>query len=147
MTLKLGKKAKRNDIRTLKFKDYVDLAKLPTIPNEFGHEGLIKDWGMLANDMAGCCVWSGACHETMLDNAEAGRAILFTPENTLSDYATTGYDPKTGLNDNGTVTLDALNYRRNTGVIDSVGARHKIAAFVEIEKGNLEELYAAMYLF
>jgi hypothetical protein len=71
---------------------------------------------MLGNDEFGDCVFAGAGHEHMV---WSGGKMNFTTDNVLSDYsAVTGFlrdDPAT---DQGTVMLDALNYRRHTGVMD-----------------------------
>lgn len=144
---KLGLIKSKPDKRDLLFENYFDKAALPTIPNQFGHDALVSDWQMLGNDRYGCCVWSGGAHETMLWNKEAGKEIVFTPENVLSDYASTGFNPATGANDNGTQPRDAMKYRVSKGLIDSSGNRHKIAAYVRIKAKNLDNVYAAMYLF
>ena len=160
MPYKLGKKPARAESIRLRFADYFhrkELAKpLPKHPTNFGHEHLVaaKGWGMLANDSAGCCVFAGAAHEERLWNYEAGRSVYFTDKAVLSDYtAVTGYDPsKTdaqGNNptDQGTDMQVAAKYRRDTGIVDAHGKRHTIGAYLAISPGNLEEHYAAAWLF
>jgi hypothetical protein len=147
--LRLGKKPATTDHRDLKFASYLT-AKLPTPPRTFGHEKLIgaDQWDMLGNDRAGCCVFSGAGHETMLWTKAAGNPVQFSDRSVLSDYAAvTGFDPITGSGDNGTNVRDALKYRAKTGILDSVGRRHKIGAYVALEPGNWTHLLAALYLF
>lgn len=56
--------------------------------------------------------------------------------------AVSGYNPSTGLNDNGAACLDVLNYWRNTGI-----AGHKIAAYAKIDVKNIPHIQAAIYLF
>ena len=55
--LKLGKRPATEDTRDLLFARYVEPAKLPTPPAQFGHETLFKpkSWGMLGNDEWGDC--------------------------------------------------------------------------------------------
>jgi hypothetical protein len=147
--VKLGKQPAVEDKRDLRFAAYLT-PKLPTPPRSFGHETLIPTdgWGVLGNDRYGDCVFAGAAHETMLWNRAAGATVPFTPAGVLGDYgAVTGFDPRTGANDNGTVVRDALNYRRTTGIRDANGARHKIGAYVALEPGNWAHLTAALYLF
>jgi hypothetical protein len=148
--LKLGKKKAVYDSRDLQFGHYMLEAPciLPPVPSQFGHEGLVTDWGMLGNDTAGCCVLSGGGHETMLWNAEAGRPVDISTENTLADYsAVTGYTSLNPATDRGTNVRDALKYRQQTGLLDAAGNRHKIGAYVALEPGNIDHLLQALYLF
>ncbi len=104
---------------------------------------------------AGDCVFAGSDHETMLWNLEADKQVKFTGANAIADYsAVTGYDPKAPLDangknptDNGTNTRDALNYRRQMGLVDASGNRHRIGAYVALELGNMDQLLEALYLF
>lgn len=147
-TLKLGKTPARPGAMKFKFTDFVDKIALPTPPTNFGHEGLIPAWGMLANDQYGDCVFAGAAHETMLWNAEAKRVTAFTNKSVLSDYsAVTGFNPKDPSTDNGTDMQAAASYRRKTGMKDAKGKRHKIAAYLAIKPGDVPNLRRAMYLF
>ena len=148
MTFKLGKKAAAPHKFSLKFSTYVDATQLPPLPQVFGHDSLIQSWPMLGNDQWGDCVWAGAAHETMLLTEEAGHVSVFTDEDVLSDYAVvTGFNPKDSNTDQGTDVHTAAQYRQNTGIVDSVGNRHKIAAFLALKPGNVTDLYLATYLF
>jgi hypothetical protein len=146
--MKLGKKPARFGAVKLKFSNYIDLSRLPVPPASFGHDGLVSEWGNLGNDSAGCCVWSGGGHETMLWNIEAGRQTQFSTEATLSDYsAVTGYNPADPSTDQGTDMQAAANYRLKTGLLDAHGNRHKIGAYLAITPGNIQEHMVAAYLF
>jgi hypothetical protein len=148
MPLMLGKTPARPGAVKLKMSNYIDRGALPKPPATFGHERLVTRWGMLGNDAAGCCVFSGAGHETMLWNREAGRTAKISTASTLRNYsAVTGYDPNTGANDNGTDMEEAAKYRRKTGLIDADGKAHKIGAYVALEPGNLDQLWLASWLF
>ena len=152
-----GKRPASYDRRDLKFRDFLVPARLPTPPTQFGLGALYSDWGMLGNGPdnsvkrgfkgAGDCVFAGADHETMLWNKAAGRDVKMTGANAIADYsAVTGYvvgDPST---DQGTDVRTALGYRKNTGVVDANGKRHKIGAYVALEPGNWEELIQAAYV-
>lgn len=148
-TLKLGKKSAIYDSRDLLMAKYVDMAKLPEIPEQFGHEGLVKDWGMLGNDKVGNCVWAAAAHEHMVWTAVGPpKTARFDAASVISDYSTvTGYDPADPNTDQGSDLHEAMSYRRQTGVLDADGQRHKIAGYVWLEPGNVQHLLAAMYLF
>lgn len=108
---------------------------------------------MNGNDEWGDCVFAGAAHETeLLTNLAAGgitgqKVVTIGAKESLSDYAAvTGfnYTPET---DQGTNVHEALEYRIKTGILDSTGKRHKIAAFVSLEPGNLEHIRHALYIF
>jgi hypothetical protein len=154
---KLGKREATHDHRDLVFADFATFANLPNVPASFGYGRAVAEWGMLGNDRYGDCVFAGAGHETMLF-AETTRGVAgmprFDDENALLDYSiVTGFDetktdPKTGENptDQGTYVRDALDYRRQTGVVDAAGQRHKIAGYVALEPGNWEQLMQAAYI-
>ncbi len=146
--MKYGKLPARKNSVDLRLRDYLALTKLPSAPASAGHYEVVNSWGMLGNDTAGCCVWAGAGHETMLWNAEASRAVAFTPAAVLSDYtAVTGFNPNDPSTDQGTDVQVAASYRRKVGVLDARGSRHKVAAYLAITPGNREELKQAVYLF
>ena len=148
--LHLGKTPARVGAVKFKMRKYLNLSVLPALPSgDFGHDGLVTTpWNMLGNDKAGCCVWSGGGHESMLWNAAAGKTITFTDQSTLSDYsACTGYDPNDPSTDNGTDMQAAASYRLKTGLLDADGNRHKIGAYLALDVGNVEEHLYALYLF
>jgi hypothetical protein len=114
----------------------------------FGHQGLVASWPMLGNDRYGDCVWAGAAHETMLLNKEAGATVTFTDAAVLADYAAaTGFNPQDPATDAGTDMQAAAAYRQKTGIVDAVGKRHTIAAYLALAPGNVADLYYASYLF
>jgi hypothetical protein len=146
---KLGKKPARPGAVTFKLARYLVKPELPTPPKVFGHHDLIDGkWGMLGNADYGDCVWAGAAHETMLWNGEASRTVTFSDDAVLRDYAAvTGFrrnDPDT---DQGTDVQMAASYRRKTGVLDAKGRRHKVAAYLALRPGDVDQLMLAMYLF
>jgi hypothetical protein len=148
MPYKLGKRPARRDAFRLRLGDYLKIAALPPLPQVFGHQNLIASWPMLANDRYGDCVWAGAAHETMLLEKEGDKDVIFNDDNVLSDYAaSTGFCLADPTSDNGTDMQAAAAYRQKTGIVDAAGQRHKIAAYVMIEPGNVEHLYCASYLF
>lgn len=146
---KLGKAPAREDAVKLKFSTYITAA-LPKPPVTGGHKDLLNgvDLGMLGNDQYGDCVWAGAAHETMLWNKEAGNNVAFTPANALSAYHdVTGFDPENPSTDNGTDMQLAAKYRQDTGLLDATGTRHKVGAYLALDKGNKKEIMQAVYLF
>ncbi len=134
-----------------KFASYFNAEALPAPPKHFGHYGLIREstWGMLGNDSVGCCVFSGAGHETMMWSLEGDRLLAsFDVANILSDYAAvTGYSPNDPLSDRGTSLDAAADYRRKTGIVDASGRRHKVDAYVALKLQDWGQLRLATWLF
>lgn len=147
--IKFGKKPARPGAIKFKFSTYFNKATLPMPTGAFGHESLVNNWGMLANDRFGCCVWAGAAHEEMMESLEGGHTTIpFTDESVLSDYAAaTGFNPNDPGTDQGTDMAQAASYRRKTGILDANGNRHKVDAYVGITPGDVTELMQATYLF
>ena len=141
---KLGKRPARHDPRTLLLADYLVPADLPVPPPRQDWGSHIAQWGMMANDRVGDCTCSAAGHLIMdwTSNAKAKTAQP-TDAQVLAAYsAITGYDPRTGANDNGAVELDVLNYWRQKGV-----GGHKIGAYAALEPKNHDHVRQALYLF
>jgi hypothetical protein len=148
MKYKLGKKPFVPDARDLKLKDFLKITEIPKYPTKFGHEKLVPEWYMLGNDKRGCCVPTSAAHETMLINKANGRDVLFTEDCVTKDYSdVTGYVLGDDSTDNGTEMRAYMSYRRKVGILDGLGNRHKILAYLSVDPKDLHALYTAMYLF
>ena len=146
-TMKLGKLPASPRPTDLKFKTYLR-GPLPKYPKTFGHETNIGVWGMLGNDTVGDCTIAGAAHEHMIWTTEGFAPTPFSDAGVLADYsAISGYNPDDSSTDTGCDVHDVLNYRKDTGLIDAAGNRHKIAAYLSLEPGNLNHLLTAMFLF
>lgn len=146
--MKLGKRPARPDAVTFKFSAFFNKARLPTPPAVFGHQRVVRSWGMLGNDDYGDCVWAGAAHETMMWCGEVGKHTVFSTDSVLSDYSVvTGFNKTDPNTDAGTDMSQAASYRRHTGVVDAAGVRHKIDSYVGLEKGSVSDLMVATYMF
>jgi len=144
--LKTGKLPATFDARDFKLATVAELPLAPKGP--FGYGRLYSDWGMLGNDQYGDCAWAGPAHETMLFNRIfKGHDVPFTTDAVLSDYASTGFDPKTGANDNGTYCRQMFGYRRSTGIVDANGTRHKIDAYASIDAQDWDTMIRALAVF
>ena len=141
--LKLGKQAVRYDARTLLLASYLTPA-LPTPPASFDLTSKVQLWGMMDNDQIGDCTCAAAGHLIMEWTANA-RNKMAKPSDTqiVAAYsAITGYNPKTGANDNGAVEIDVLNFWRQTGI-----AGHKIFAYAALEPANHMHIQDSVYIF
>lgn len=141
--LKLGKQLARHDPRTLLLASYVT-PTLPTPPAQHDLTAKINSWGMMENDQLGDCTCAAAGHLIMEWTANAGKKMVTpTDKQIVAAYsAITGYNPKTGANDNGAVEIDVLNYWRQSGI-----ARHKIGAYVALEPSNHIHIMDSVYIF
>lgn len=150
MPYKFGKLPARPGAIQLKLDDYIAPRVLPTPPESFGHDHLVKEWLMLDNDKVGNCVLAGAAHEHMLWNAVHGRKVNFSGRSVTWDYGSiTGYRWWLPGSDRGTDMQEAARYRQRTGLIDTKFgiARHKIGAYVLIKKGDVAQHNLAAFLF
>lgn len=141
--MKLGKLQPKFDDRTFKLSNYITPSALPSIPKSYRYAKDIKQWGMMNNDTIGCCTIAAAGHAQMEWTDDNGSLFRPTDGQIIEAYsAITGYDPKTGENDNGAVLLDVLNYWRKDGI-----AGHNIEAYASIEPSNHTQVKQGIYLF
>lgn len=139
----------------LKLRDYMHLTDLPPIPKgAFGHlDKVAGPWGVLKNDVLGCCVVSGAEHETMLWTAESGGpTAAFDDESTILNYRLLGnYVPGDEDTDQGCDMLTAAELRIKQGIRDAKGKTHKLGIALELDSGpgylNLDQFWYALWLF
>lgn len=147
--MKLGKLPKRHDPRTIQLSDYIPAGAPPIPPATKFWEKRLGYWGVLANERLGNCVLASAGHQTMLWTAYSGSEFIPSEDQIIADYsAITGYDPaQTDANgnnptDNGTVMLDALNYRRKIGILG-----RRIEGYAALDPQNTAQVCQAIYLF
>lgn len=140
----LGKRPTKVDPRTLKFSRYLKKRALPPPPPTLDYGGKVAAWGMMQNDRLGDCTCAAAGHQIQVWTSQAkGRAVTVSDGSVIKAYsAVSGYDPRTGKNDNGAFALDVLNYWRKTGV----GGR-KILAYAAVDPKDHFQVKAALYLF
>lgn len=145
---KLGKKPARPEAVKLRFKMVAPAPTLPSPPAVFGRYSEVTDWGMLANDQWGDCVWAGAAHEHMLWTKTSNLPEAeFADTDCLSDYSVVTGFAFSDASDQGTDVADAASYRRKTGVLDTDGQRHLVTAYMGLTVGDFDEMILAAYLF
>lgn len=134
---------------------------LPKTPAMFGHGHDFPQgkWLMLGNGpddtvfpgFGGCgdCAWAGPAHEEMEAAKNAGRPVpRFSGETVVAQYSEySGYDARTGANDNGANVQDVIAWRQERGLRDDQGNLYKIGREVWLEPGNLQHLWEATWLF
>lgn len=155
MQYKLGKNPAKYDPKQIHLTDIESTVNPVIAPVGFDSTSTIGsltyDWKMLGNDQFGDCVWAGADHETeVLLHDGTGSIGNFGDGSTtaLKDYAAcTGFNPNDPNSDRGTDMSVAMSYRRKTGIVDALGKRHKVGAYVALEPGNWNQLLEALYAF
>jgi hypothetical protein len=84
----------------------------------------------------------------MLWNHLAQHDVFFSDSAALSDYtAVTGFDPTDPNTDQGANVRDVMGYRKNTGMVDVSGHRHKIDAYVSIDPKDWDLLLECIWTF
>lgn len=146
----LGKKlGKVEDPRTFQIHEFATLSEI-RIPDDWrmskGHDTV----PMFANDNYGDCTFASNGHRIITQERAVGqgREIQLTDADVLAGYsAVTGFDPKTGRNDNGAYMLDVANYLRHQGLgKEKDGTPHTVTAYIEVGR-RTEYARAGMLLF
>lgn len=114
----------------------VQAGGLPPPPAESNWYAGVPEWGMLANDRAGCCVDAAILHMIWQQRCYTGAPNPPpTDEEALAFYsANTGYDPSDPLTDQGSYVLGpngALQYWLTHGVTCG-GVPNHPAAFMQV---------------
>ncbi len=141
--MKLGKKPRRHDPRTLRLAAYM----APELPAPLltvdWTKALPVDLGEMGNSSIGDCTCAGAGHLVQTWTANRGDEITISDEAIIAAYsAITGYTPSDPSTDNGAVLLDVLNFWRQTGI-----GGHKIGAYACVNHADVDELKIACDLF
>jgi hypothetical protein len=88
-----------------------------------------QPWPMLGNDRYGDCVFASSGHRRITQAAMNGTQVYVTKTEALRAYAAvTGFNPKTGANDNGAVMVDAANWERHHRLFNDI-----VYAFARIQ--------------
>ena len=116
----------------------------PAYPENRDWLSRVTNFPMYLNDRIGDCTCAAVGHIIEVATTYgSGTTQTISDNDVLVAYeAVSGYDPRTGANDNGAVMQDVLNYWRKTGV-----GGHKIVAFAEVDVRNEDELRQALNLF
>ncbi len=130
--MKLGKRPKRHDARTLRLSRYLKAADEPAgaqPPAAVDYTHGIADWGVMLNDELGCCTIAAIGHAVQAWTVNALGRELTVPDSTILEYYEEwdGYNPVDPSSDQGGVELDVLNAWRK-----SKFAGHGLDAYVAI---------------
>lgn len=141
-TVKLGLRVAPRSKPCVRLSDHMK-AGLPAPPPAVDNYTGIP-FPMYLNDRLGDCAIASPAHEIGAWTAkESGKAVLFSDQDIISAYsACSGYDPRTGANDNGCVLETVQEYWLRTGI----GGR-KIVAYAEIDPNDTTLVRQATHLF
>jgi hypothetical protein len=153
--MKLGLRPHAPDRRDLRLVNYFDHYRFETVeedplPRSFGHGDLVAgdEWGMLGNDRVGDCAEAGAAHETMVLGREGDHHPAFDDGCTLKTYSEiSGYVEGDESTDTGTEPRQLAQFRRKKGILDRREGRHRIGAYLWLERGDVDQLFPALYVF
>jgi hypothetical protein len=134
-TMKLGKRPRRHDLRTLQMARYLagaGQAQPLRPPASVDYTHGITDWGSMLNDQLGCCTIAAVGHAVQAWTANALGRELTVPDSAILNYYEKwdGYDPANASSDQGGVELDVLNNWRQQGFDGG-----SLDAYVAVELG------------
>lgn len=140
--MKLGKKPRRFDQRTLRLARYLTPALPPPPPSVTNSQG-ITAWGMMLNDNLGDCTIAGVAHAIQVWTLSQGSEVT-VPDSTVLQYYEQwdGYNPSNPASDQGGVELDVLNDWRQQGF-----AGHSLMAFADPDPQDKLHVQQAVALF
>lgn len=117
---------------------------MPPPPDFQDWIGAITDWGMMANDNLGDCVFAACGHAIQTWTANTTGNIVTLPDSDIvgmySKWA--GYNPNDPTTDNGYNEVDCLNNWQQQGFVD-----HMILGFADPDPGSLEHIKQTILLF
>lgn len=153
MLRKLGKHAAKADARRLMLAAYMS-ATLPAPPATCDRTYGITDWTAMGNSgedepppgvkVCGDCAYAAPGHMVMGWSMGTAKTplIIPAPEIVAAYAAGTGYNPVTGLGDNGSSMPSVCEQWRSTGI-----GGNKISAYGALDLRNPVAIQQAVYLF
>jgi len=150
--MKLGKKPRRYDRRTLRLARYFTPA-LPAPPAQWKNSGTVTEWGMMLNGPntygqgipkqgLGDCTIAGVAHAVQVWTLKAG--MVTEPDALVLKYYEQwdGYNPRNPRSDQGGEELTVLKDWRKQGF-----GSHKLLAFADPDPQDELHVRQSIYLF
>ena len=137
----------KNDQAQLKLRNYMGPALPPPPVSVDWSLAISEDLGMMGNDQVGDCTCADVGHTVMLLTAMGAGIVVPTTDEVLALYsAATGYVPGDESTDQGASLSEIADYVQKSGLVVG-GVPHKIHAYLDIDKSNVEQIKQAIYLF
>ncbi len=129
----------------LKLSPFLSSRLVGEAPTHVDYLSRVTSWDMYRNDQIGDCGPCGLAHWVRASgNYGDGTPFTATTQNVLDFYtAVSGYDQRTGANDNGVVLQEMLEVARKQGAPGGM----PIVAFAEVNVADLDEVKAAINMF
>jgi len=142
--MKLGRLPRGRDLRIPHFSALLAGAAVPTAPDTCDYTGPVagKPLGSMLNDSLGDCTCAGIGHAVQIWTANTEASMVTVPDSeVLALYEAVGkYNPADPSTDQGCVEQDVLKY-----LLSNSFAGTELAAFVEIDPRNLNDLKLGLY--
>ncbi len=105
------------------------------------------DLGMMLNDVEGICTCAGAGHGEQVWTFNATGKMVTTPDSCVQRLyeLACGYVPGDASTDQGGNEQDVLTYWLKHGMPTASGGADRIAAFVEVDPRNIDDVKRAIY--
>lgn len=151
---KYGKKAPKRLMSIPALGDFLDKATVwPAVPAQGWETAVASDaWGMLGNDLYGCCAEAGIMHLVQAQSANAGNPLHSTTDQTLELYsAITGFNRNDPSTDQGTALTDLLTFIQKNGLemYDATGkvVTVDVVGFASLDISSIAQMrYSTYYL-
>lgn len=156
MTFQLGRKARVFDPRVPHYSSARILAAnmgitMPPLQTVVDNASALPGFlGMMLNDQLGDCTCAGEYHSIqVVTNLASGALLTVSDDTVLKLYQEMGYRGGIGSaydlsSDEGVVEQSILRYLLETGAPLDDGSRHKIAAYVELDVRNFDDICEAI---
>jgi hypothetical protein len=132
----------------LRARNYFSLSRLATTPATYGRDMSKVAPQMFENDRLGDCVEAAMQNATIIWSEARGVLAPFNDATSTAIYTQmAGYNPADLTTDQGTDMLAAAKIWKASGITDARATAHKIAAYLWIDKGDVEMHLIAGYQF
>ncbi|MEE8659637.1 Peptidase-C39-2 domain-containing protein [Acetobacteraceae bacterium EV16G] len=136
MTYKLGKRPAKRDPRTYRLTPALT-AHWPSVPEAQDWSDKV-DYQMWGNDTCGCCGLASQAGFIATWTKNAQSQVLLSTDQVIANYAdVSGYDPRTGINDDGVILLDVLKIWRKNGFRRPGPDKDILTAFGYVERKDV----------
>ena len=141
MSLKLGRLPRIFNPKIMHMSAIFGAKNIPTPPDSIDWTKGITEWGMMNNDVLGCCTCAAVGHARQVWTANVLTEQTIPDDCVIKLYeAACGYNPSDPSTDNGGIEQNVLTYIMNYGIPLSDGSTDKIAAFMEVDPRNIQDV-------
>jgi hypothetical protein len=142
LPFKFGRLTRRFDPRVPHYSALMAGKRLPSLPSTVDYtDGMPADLGVMLNNSLGCCTCSAVGHAQQIWTFNAAGAMVTPPDSAIEAlYESQGYVPGNASTDQGANEQSVLTHWLNNQV-----AGNELAAFIEVDPRNLDDVRATVY--